>query len=130
MTGLEFRNKLVKRLNNANRYVGGTCNGHNYPEAELFEVDEVYEIIDRVLDGIPEDNVNKLNSEKVSMNHSIDYDNRFDILRIREVGKGNFDYYGETQENGLITEFRDMNTDELKGFEIHNFMKQIGMEIK
>ena len=56
MTGLEFRNELVRRLNeNANRYIGGTCNGHEYPEAELFEVDEVYEIIDRVLDGIPED---------------------------------------------------------------------------
>lgn len=39
MTGLEFRNELVKRLNNnANRYVGGTCNGYFYPEAELFEV--------------------------------------------------------------------------------------------
>lgn len=56
MTGLEFRNELVRRLNeNANRYVGGTCNGRVYPEAELFEVDEVYEIIDRVLDEIPED---------------------------------------------------------------------------
>lgn len=56
MTGLEFRNELVKRLNNnANRYVGGTCNGHFYPEAELFEVDEIYEMIDRVLEGIPED---------------------------------------------------------------------------
>lgn len=57
MTGLEFRNELVKRLNNnANRYIGSTCNGNYYPEAQLFEVDEVYEIIDRVLDGIPEDN--------------------------------------------------------------------------
>ena len=53
---LEFRNELVVRLNNnANRYTGGTCNGHEYPEAELFEVDEIYEIIDRVLDGIPKD---------------------------------------------------------------------------
>ncbi len=57
MTGLEFRNELVKRLNNnANRYIGGTYSGHEYPEAELFEVDEVYEIIDKVLEGIPEDN--------------------------------------------------------------------------
>lgn len=56
MTGLEFRNELVKRLNNnANRYVGGTCNGYFYPEAKLFEVDEIYEMIDRVLEGIPED---------------------------------------------------------------------------
>ena len=61
------------------------------------------------------------------MNHSVDYDKQFDILRIREVGNGNFDYYGETQENGLITEFRDTNTNELKGFEIHDFMKQIGI---
>ena len=56
MTGLEFRNELVKRLNNnANRYVGGTCNEHFYPEAELFEVDEIYEMIDRVLNEVPED---------------------------------------------------------------------------
>lgn len=56
MTGLEFRNELVKRLNeNANRYTGGICNGHEYPKVELFEVDEVYEIIDRVLDDVPED---------------------------------------------------------------------------
>lgn len=28
MTALEFRNELIKRLNqNANRYRGGTCNG-------------------------------------------------------------------------------------------------------
>lgn len=57
MTGLEFRNELIKRLNNnANRYIGGTCKGIYYPETELFEVYEIYEIIDRVLDGIPEDN--------------------------------------------------------------------------
>lgn len=62
------------------------------------------------------------------MEHSIDYDEKFDILRIREVGKGNFDYYGETQANGLITEFRDMKTDELKGFEIMDFMKQLGLK--
>lgn len=56
MTGLEFRNELVKRLNeSASRYVGGTCNGIKYPNVETFDVDEVYEIIDRVLDGIPED---------------------------------------------------------------------------
>ena len=53
MTGLEFRNELVRRLNeNANRYI---CNDRKYPEAKFFEVDEIYEIIDRVLDGIPED---------------------------------------------------------------------------
>lgn len=57
MTGLEFRNELVRRLNNnADRYVGGTCNGIFYPEVETFDVDDVYDIIDRVLDGIPEDN--------------------------------------------------------------------------
>ena len=53
MTVLEFRNELVRRLNeNANRYI---CNDSKYPEAEFFEVDEIYEIIDRVLEGIPED---------------------------------------------------------------------------
>jgi hypothetical protein len=58
-TALDFRNDLVNRLNNnANRYVGGICNGHEYPQAELFEVDEVYEIIDRVMDRIPEDEGN------------------------------------------------------------------------
>lgn len=47
------------------------------------------------------------------MEHVIDYDEKFDVLRIREIGKGNFDYYGVTQDNGLITEFRDMQTDEV-----------------
>lgn len=49
---LYFRNELIKRLNeNANRYQfiqGGQG-------IEMFDVDEVYEIIDRVYDGIPED---------------------------------------------------------------------------
>lgn len=54
----DFRNDLINRLNNnANRYVGGTCNGRFYPEVEMFDVDEVYEIIDRVYDGVPEDTV-------------------------------------------------------------------------
>lgn len=52
----QFANELINRLNNnASRYVGGICNGRFYPETELFDVDEVYEIIDRVLDGVPED---------------------------------------------------------------------------
>ena len=53
----ELRNDLIDRLNNnAIRYVGGVCNGTEYPEVETFEVDEIYEIIDRVFDRIPEDN--------------------------------------------------------------------------
>jgi len=60
----QFANELIYRLNNhANRYVGGTCNGRFYPEAELFEVDEVYEIIDRVLDGTPEDTSARMDGE-------------------------------------------------------------------
>ena len=59
------------------------------------------------------------------MKHYIDYDEQYDILRIREVGKGNFDYYVESQDNGRIHEFRDINTDELKGFEIWDFMKYL-----
>lgn len=56
MTVLEFRNELVKRLNNnLDRYHGGTCNGRKFPYAETFAVDDVYEVIDRVYDGIPED---------------------------------------------------------------------------
>lgn len=55
MTDKEFANELKKRLNyNLNRYVGGTCNGRVYPNVETFDVDEVYECIDRILDGIPE----------------------------------------------------------------------------
>lgn len=47
MTALEFKNELIRRLNqNANRYHGGTCNGREYPNIETFDVDEVYEIID------------------------------------------------------------------------------------
>ena len=56
MTTLEFRNELIKRLNeNANRYHGGKCNGKEFPEVETFDVDEVYEIIDRVYENVPED---------------------------------------------------------------------------
>lgn len=56
MTALEFRNELIKRLNqNANRYHGGTYNGREYPNIETFDVDEVYEIIDRVYENVPED---------------------------------------------------------------------------
>ena len=56
MTALEFKNELIRRLNeNANRYHGGICDGKEFPEVETFDVDEVYEIIDRVYDGIPED---------------------------------------------------------------------------
>ena len=43
-----FRNELIKRLNNINRYYGGECNGRTFPNAETFDVDEVYEIIDRI----------------------------------------------------------------------------------
>ena len=57
MTGLEFCNELIRRLNeNVDRYVGECiCQGCKYPENEYFNVDDVYEVIDRVLDGIPED---------------------------------------------------------------------------
>lgn len=56
MTALEFRNELIKRLNeNANRYHGGKCNGKEFPEVETFDVDEVYEIIDRVYENVSED---------------------------------------------------------------------------
>ena len=56
MTGLEFRNELVRRLNNnAMRYAGASYDGREYLDVELFDVDEVYEIIDRVLARIPED---------------------------------------------------------------------------
>ena len=56
LTALQFRNELVRRLNTSvNRYTGGVCNGTEYPEVQTFEVDEIYEVIDRVLRGIPED---------------------------------------------------------------------------
>lgn len=52
------RKELISRLNNsANRYHGGKCNGVEYKDVETFDVDEVYEIIDRVWEGVPEDNV-------------------------------------------------------------------------
>lgn len=60
----QFVNELIYRLNNhANRYVGSSCNGTFYPEVELFDVDEVYEIIDRVLDGTPEDIGTRMDGE-------------------------------------------------------------------
>lgn len=55
MTAIEFVNELKRRLNdNLNRYVGGTCDGKYYPHVETFDVDEVYECIDRIMDGLPE----------------------------------------------------------------------------
>ena len=56
ISGLEFHNLLVERLNNnATRYTDAMYEGRRYPEAEFFEVDEIYEIINRVLCDIPED---------------------------------------------------------------------------
>lgn len=56
MTGEEFANELKRRLNdNLNRYHGGVCKGREFPNVETFDVDEVYECIDRILDGISED---------------------------------------------------------------------------
>lgn len=56
MSGEEFANELICRLNNnLNRYHGGVCNGREFPNVETFDVDEVYECIDRILDGISED---------------------------------------------------------------------------
>lgn len=55
MTASEFANELKRRLSlNLNRYVGGTCDGKYYPHIETFDVDEVYECIDRIIDGLPE----------------------------------------------------------------------------
>ena len=51
-----FRNELIKRLNNLNRYHGGKCNGKEFPNVETFNVDEIYELVDRVYIGKPEDN--------------------------------------------------------------------------
>lgn len=48
---IDFRNELIKRLNKVKRHQfirGGQ-------DIEMFDVDEVYEIIDRVYDGIAED---------------------------------------------------------------------------
>lgn len=64
----------------------------------------------------------ELKKSPKAMNCSITYDKANDILRIREVGMGNFDYYVKSQDNEYIHEFRDFKTDELKGFEIWNFM--------
>lgn len=57
VTTVEFRNELIDRLNNnASRCHGGICNGKYFPEVETFDVDEVYEIIDRIYFNQPEDN--------------------------------------------------------------------------
>jgi len=57
VTTVEFRNELIDRLNNnASRYHGEICNGKYFPKVETFDVDEVYEIIDRIYFNQPEDN--------------------------------------------------------------------------
>lgn len=59
MTGKEFAKELKHRLDfNLNRYRGGFCNGREFPNVETFDVDEVYECIDRIANGIPEDTNN------------------------------------------------------------------------
>lgn len=64
MTGQEFANELIRRLNNnLNRYHGGVCKGREFPDVETFDVDEVYECIDRILNNIPEDIDNQKNSK-------------------------------------------------------------------
>ena len=57
------------------------------------------------------------------------YDDKFDILYIREEGKGNFDYYGDEDENGVV-KFLDQDTDELKGFMIYGFANRLGLTTK
>lgn len=44
---LDFRNELIKRLNDINVY--------QFVGINMIDIDKVYEIIDRVFDGIPED---------------------------------------------------------------------------
>lgn len=55
----EFCNELIKRLNESvDRYVGEcSCNGLIYPENEYFNVDDIYEVIDRILDDTQQDTV-------------------------------------------------------------------------
>ena len=60
--------------------------------------------------------------------YNIVYDEEYDILYIREKGKGNFDYYGEDDDNG-ITRLLDQNTDELKGFIIFDLAKRLGLKL-
>lgn len=66
MNAVEFSNKLKSSLNdNANRYHGGYCNGRYFPNIETFDVDEVYDIIDRIASNISEDNCDS----KTEYNH-------------------------------------------------------------
>lgn len=55
------------------------------------------------------------------------YDEKYDILYIREEGKGNLDYAGEEDDNGIVR-FLDQNTDELKGFMIYDLAKRLGIQ--
>lgn len=56
MTTVEFRNELIDRLNNnVSHYRDGICSGKYFPKVETFDVDEVYEIIDRIYFNQPED---------------------------------------------------------------------------
>ena len=50
---LEYRNKVVAALN---RYVGRECKGRYFPFVETFDVDEVYELLDRMYDKMEKDN--------------------------------------------------------------------------
>lgn len=47
-----IRNELIEKLNeNVDRYIGEcSCKGYIYPDNEYFCVDDIYEVIDEVVD--------------------------------------------------------------------------------
>lgn len=80
MTVEQFRSELICRLNHTYRYHGGyevtdkTANNKYYPDLETFNVDDVYEIIDRISDGIDETDFLP-DDQKASYIRHLKYDN-------------------------------------------------------
>lgn len=80
MTLDQFRSELICRLNHTYRYRGGyevtdkTVNNKFYSDIETFNVDDVYEIIDRISDGVDETDFLP-DDQKASYIRHLKYDN-------------------------------------------------------
>ena len=63
MDALEFKNELVRRLNNVPRYTHASYKGIQYYEVETIGTDDLYRIINDILNGIPEEGFTRKNTQ-------------------------------------------------------------------
>ena len=63
MDALEFKNELVRRLNNVPRYTHASYKGIQYYEVETIGTDDLYRIINDILNDIPEEGFTRKNTQ-------------------------------------------------------------------